>query len=252
MKRHWITVTALAALAILAAPGSCAGAEEQRQFDFYKIGKLLNAGLTHQERTELGLRYLREEISRPTGAYAGLGGPISHEYVLAQIVGATAQAIHSRQVVDQEILWKEYQAVPGGEYRDMLGLALAISGDRRGSDHAAAYLRNIKHAGVLRALAARSLGEIQETRHIPLLVQVMLQDQHYLANGSRDAFERPIIRRTFPVRQGAREALRRLEAKGIDIGDQARQGIKSAILQVNEPTSEPEIPRPAKPGVIPR
>lgn len=248
MKRHWIAGIVLAAMVLLARPGSAVAVEEQpARFDLSRLGRLLKPEMTQQERAEVGMRYLREEVSRPTSTYLGSGGPISHEYVLAQIVGATARAIHSRQVVDQEILWGEYQAVPSGEYRDMLGLALALSGDRRGSDHAAAYLRNIKHAGVLRALAAQSLGEIQETRHIPLLVQVMLQDQHYVAIGSRDAWERPIIRRTFPVRQGARQALRRLEAKGIDIGDQARQGVKSAVIEVKIPTTEPKIGAPIKP-----
>lgn len=233
-----IAVSAVASLTLVAALGSPSTSQEQRrEFDFNRVGRLLKPDLTPQERARLGIGYLREEVARPTSTYEGSGGPIYHEYVLAQLVRGTAHSVQSQPAVDRALLWRELQTSAPREFQDMLALTLAFAGDPRVSDHVAAYLRNLKNASILRETAALALGEIQETRQIPLLVQVMLQDPQYVAKRTRNAFEVPIIVHKFRVREGARGALLRLEAKGIDIGDAARQARKEAVLEVAGPAA---------------
>lgn len=233
----WLLLAAVTGLSStsLAAPAE----NPPRRFDLGRLGKLLKHDLTHEERARLGMSFLREEVDHPTTTYWGSGGPIYHEYVLAQIVKGLSYSIQSQPAVDRELLWKEYQSSPRGEFQDMLALALASTGDRRTGDHAAAYLQNLKNSPVLRQAAAEALGEIQETRYIPLLIQVLAHDPHYIESRSRDANEKLIEIRTFHVRQGARQALVRLERKGIDIGSEARQARRSAVMKVSRPLPEP-------------
>lgn len=127
------------------------------------------------------------------------GGPITHEYILAQIVHSIGRPFgtHVEPAVDREVLWKEYRTTAPGEYRDVLALTLAWAGDARVGEKVAAYLENVKHDQSLRTKAAVGLGFLQDKQYVPLLVSVMRNDPQYLSRRTRDGAEKPVEERRY-------------------------------------------------------
>lgn len=212
--------------ALAAGPAAAGSTQPVRKFDFSKVGKLLSRNLSPTERTKLGITYLREEISRPTGSYQGLGGPIDHPYVVAQLVLAIAQP-----GADRDLLWQELQRSAAGEYRDALALTLGLAGDQRAVRYLVSYIQDTRHHPDLRERAARALGEIGDPSSIPVLVTVLLNDPVYQVQRADSAPESPVVR-SYPVRRAAKEALRYMESKGVDLGSSARTALGRAMIKV--------------------
>ncbi len=232
MRRFLIAAGATAftlTRAIAASPDSTTPTQEPRKFDFYRVGKLADRALTPVERTRLGITYLREEFAKPTGSYMGLGGTIDHVYVVAQLVLAI-----SRPGAERDGLWQEMQRAPAGEYRDALALTLGLAGDERVTQHVVAYLQDVGNPLDLRERAARALGEMQQRSTVAVLVQVMMNDPVHKVRRSNPAPQSP-LERNYPIRQAAWAALKHLERKGVDIGDEAREALRTPMFRVPIP-----------------
>jgi HEAT repeat protein len=214
-----MAVVFLATLGTLTVTGvAAAPPQPRREFDFYKVGQLLKPTLGPQERARLGIQFIREEVANPTPTYMSLG-EITHEYVLAQLIGATGRPGPgvSEPAVDTAILWAAGRQAQG-ELRDMLFLVLAHAGDRRAREPVIAFLRDWTRDIFLRESAARALAEFDDPNVIPILLDVVRHDPAYRER--RVYRDRP-PERHYLVRRGAWEALNRMRNKGTPLTPEA-------------------------------
>ena len=206
-----------------------------KPYDFNKVASLGRDSLDVQERTKLGIAYLREEIAEPTPPIMMLGGGINpHDYIIAQLVLATARPYDGPGMADSEMLFQELQRQTAGEYRDALALTLGLARDSRMTKYTLAYLQDTGKPPVLRERAARALGYIGDPETVPFLVNVLLGDPIYQIQRADRGPQHPLVR-YHPVREAARENLRGMKADGIALGAQAEQALQQAQVRVPIP-----------------
>ncbi len=225
-SRLWLLVILLT----FVAEGSTRAASSEserplRRFDTRKLVKLHDPKLTAAERTNLGMGFLKEEISQPTDSFkGGGGGTIDHPYVMAQLVLALAQ-----NGADRNLLWKEFNKAFKGEYRDALALTLGLAGDRRVVKYIVGYMLDTRNPMYLRGRAARALGEIRDPSTIPVMVKVLLYDPAYELLPDVRGPE-PRIVKSYEVRRNAKSALRIMKRTKIDIGKEAEEAIRLSVV----------------------
>jgi hypothetical protein len=188
-----------------------------REFDSRKIGRLMDPALTPRQRAVLAIDYIKEEVAHPTPPFPGLNAPITHEYILAQLVRSAAQPLLPQPAVDTDMLWNECRQARG-ELRDMLCLAMAYAGDRRARETVVAYLRNPAHDIFLRQHAAHALAEFDDPNMIPILLHVIRTDSAYW---EYQMYRNRPPERRYLVRAGAFAGLQRMREKGTPLTPEA-------------------------------
>jgi hypothetical protein len=204
-----------------AAPGDPAAARPG--FDLQRLTPLSEGKLSTAECARLYLAFLQEEISQPSPASTGLGGgPITHDYILAQIVLAGAEA-----KADEAVLQQAAATAPAGEYRDALQLTLGLLENRRTVLFLVDYLANTRNSPWLRERAARALTRIPEPRAIPALAAA-LKDPFWVGSGCVGPRQKH-----YPVRAVARLALLNLKQSAVTLPQEVQQALDRVI--VSEP-----------------
>ena len=224
----------LAALGITAEPGKA-----PKKSDPWRIGSLNREGVTPQQRTQLGMAYLREEIADPTPPYMSMG-PIDHEYIIAQLTIAIAQpSLDDPNHADREMLFQELQRQPAGEYRDALALTLAMTGDARMTKYVLAYLRDTNKPPILREQAVRALSRLADPETAPLLLPIAVADPVYeIVHAKRRIHGRdpssPVVKE-YPMRRHVQWLLSHSEAFRNAMSAQARLAVETAQIEVPIP-----------------
>ena len=159
--------------------------------------KLAPLPLTAQ--TEVMLAWLVEERREPTPTYKGLGGgPIDTDYTQAQIV-------HSLASGDPRVLrWLvRSDRVRSSEMKAILGLALAMSGDKTAKPHILKALSSNKNPW-LREKAATFLGEWPDDETVEALKAALDDPYHIQFERTLDTVE---VVDKYPVREAAEHTL---------------------------------------------
>lgn len=174
----------------------------RRVFGLHRL-QSFRACASPEDSARLCLSFLQEEIANPTTKTRGLGnGFITHEYVLAQIVLAAAQA--SPQP-NGKVLHQAARDARAGSYRDCIGLTLGLMGDRTVVPFLINYAADETNPPNLRERAIRALGKCPDARAIPVLATA-LSDPYYVYLQDR---------MVYVIRVTARSSLLRLKAAGI-------------------------------------
>lgn len=217
---------------LIQSPRDIAGMQTSPGFDLRRLTPLVDGRLSPEEAARLLLSFLHEEIAAPSPVRQGIGGgPITHDYILAQLVLAAENANASR-----EILVRAVAGTEPGEYQDAIRLSLGLLGDPNVVPFLIGYLANANHSPFLRERAARGLGRNPDPRAIPVLAAALTDPFYEITHIG------PL--KVYSIRIAARGALLRtqeatLSGKRITLPAEVQQALDRVV------TSE-EIPRASK------
>jgi len=157
---------------------------------------------TLEERIDIFLDFLRQEVAEPTKRHRGIGGDIYHEYVVEQI----AKGIHhlAQKQQDRSALHALMQQ-ESGMVRTALVVALGNCGDRSVTDELARIAVSDLDM-CIREFAVHGLLQCRAYETIPELIQLLSDDRWYLDKDYMTGTDRP----RFPVRNQAWIVLKHL------------------------------------------
>jgi hypothetical protein len=199
-------------------PAVSADTQAEQHFDLQQLRALCQGKLSPNKAARAYLSFLRQEAAAPSAPAVGVGGgPVTHDYILAQIILAGMEA-----GVQQDVLLREAAKAEPGEFRDAVLLTLGLLGNHDATPFVIAYLADPRHPALLRERAARALHLHPSADVIPALAAA-LEDPFYVldAIGPKKVYE---------LRVTAASALRRLRDNGVALPAAVEQELQHVVL----------------------
>ncbi|HTE18975.1 MAG TPA: HEAT repeat domain-containing protein [Armatimonadota bacterium] len=185
----------------------------------FNLTRLARFGfLPAKQATQRYLNFLREETAHPSPTGRGAFGSISHDYILAQIVGAGAT-----NQLDWAALRRARQESASREFRDAINITLGMLGDRSVVPFLIGYIGNPQNPPELRQRAIVAFGRHPDRRAIPALAGA-LNDPYSTSSGDVGP-----PRKSYHIRSTARAALTRIKDAGMPLPAEVQRQLDRVV-----------------------
>lgn len=232
---RWLNVATcvglLAGSALVTQPAANAEPASDRQpFDIRRFEEL--SSLSPVERTRRGLAFLREEVANPSPTVSGYIGSIDHDSRLA-----TMTQLFVEHQPDAATLKAELQQLSAGELRNVVMVALGLLGEQRLAGPIAGIFANSATPPYQRVLAGRALEVVPDAGAVPSVAMVLARDTTTILQTKHDRGTNEVVGRVhrFLIREAALKVLRAQDRAGINLAQDVRQLMESAVLEVPAP-----------------